>query len=101
GRRVEEWRTASGSGPSAADRGDCLAATADLARPTDRVSSALAVSPRMAGSARRVSCQGRPIAAAAPRNGPGFEQESSGRGLVRSDTRDGYAVRRLRTLAFS
>lgn len=48
GHRVEEWRTPSGSGPSAADRGDCLAATTDLARPTDRFSSAPAVSARMA-----------------------------------------------------
>jgi hypothetical protein len=48
GHRVEEWRTASGSGPSTADRGDCLAATTDLARPTDGFSSAPAVSARMA-----------------------------------------------------
>ena len=54
----------------------------------------------LAGSARRVSCQGRPIAAAAPRNGPGFEQESRGRGLVRSATRDGYAVQLTAASAF-
>jgi hypothetical protein len=54
-----------------------------------------------AGSARRVSCQGRPIAAAAPGNGPGFGQEPGGRSLVQSTAKHGYAVRRLRTLAFS
>jgi hypothetical protein len=48
GHRVEEWRTASGSGPAAAERGDCLAATTDLARPTSRFGSAPAVSARMA-----------------------------------------------------
>jgi Transglycosylase SLT domain len=48
GHRVEEWRKASGSGPAAAERRDCLAATTGLARPTSRFGSAPAVSARLA-----------------------------------------------------
>ena len=101
GHRVEEWRTRPGAAPTAAERGGCLAVTTDLARPATRFGSSRPVPACMAAWQVRLSCQGRPVAAAAPRNGPSFGQEPGGPGLVRSYTRDGYAVRRLRTLAFN